>query len=108
MSKESLTGYMNRSNEGGKLENLIYCQKGSVYYLPSFGTDRELFLESSFPLQDQSFVSYLRQVALVNGIVTASIDVTQQDFTQMINYKIASEEEQQSFNGLFSGGGLNV
>lgn len=98
MSKESITGYLDRTNDAGKLENLIFVQEKSLYYLPNFGIDREFFVESKYPIESDSFISYIRQKSLVNGIVTSDIDIKVEDNVAKILYVIASEEQQQDFN----------
>ncbi|CAH9011894.1 conserved hypothetical protein [Vibrio phage 236O40-1] len=98
MSKESLTGYLNRTNDAGKLENMIFVQEGSLYYLPSFGIDRDFFIGSEYPIESDSFISYIRQKSLVNGIVTSSIDINVVDNVAKVLYAIASESQQQDFN----------
>lgn len=103
--KESITGYMDRTLEGGKLENMIYTQIGDVYYLPEFGIDREVFLSETYPVQNQAFESYIRQMAMVNQILTSKIEVTIEDFTAKINYIIANESSQ---SNTFNTGIMNV
>lgn len=103
MSKPSLTGYLNRSYEAGKFENLIYVQKSSLYYFPDFGIDREIFFDTTFEIQPESFSSYLRQMAMKNGIVTTSLKVVQKDFTSVLQYTLASNADQTYSFGGFSG-----
>lgn len=103
--KESITGYLNRTLEGGKLENLIYSQKGSIYYLPEFGIDRALFFSSGHPIQNKSFESYIRQVAMVNQILTSKIEIVEKDFTAHVKYVIANESSQVN---AFNAGAFNV
>lgn len=103
MSKESLTGYLNRSYEAGKLENLIYVQIGSLYYLPDFGIDRRMFFDTTFEIQPESFSSYLRQMAMKNGIVTTSLKIVQQDFTSVLKYTLADSNQQTYSFGGFGG-----
>ncbi|AUR98982.1 hypothetical protein NVP1259O_20 [Vibrio phage 1.259.O._10N.286.48.F4] len=102
--KESLTGYLDHTLEGGKLENLIYTQQGSVEYLPNFGIDRNTFVDSSYAIQSTSFSSYIRQMAMINNILTESITVENYGFTQNILYKIADDNSQSnnSNGGLIS------
>lgn len=92
--KESITGYMDRTLEGGKLENMIYSQVGSIYYLKDFGIDRALFFNSQYPIQNQSFESYIRQMAMVNQILTSEINIKVADYVANIEYVIANESKQ--------------
>lgn len=103
--KESITGYMNRTLEGGKLENLIYSQVGTIYYLKDFGIDRGLFFGSKYPIQNKSFESYIRQIAMVNQILTSEINVNIKDFVANIEYIIANESKQVN---AFNMGFINV
>lgn len=93
MSKKSLTGYLNRSNDVGKLENLIFVQYGSAYYFPQFGIDRKFYVESHYQIQIETFTSYIRQMALYNGIVTTSISSRIENFTALIDYTVASDAQ---------------
>lgn len=96
MSKPTLSGYLNRTLEGGKLENMIYSEIGDIEYLKNFGIDRKFFFGSDHAVQSASFESYIRQMAMFNQILISSIKVTQVDFDWLIDYKISNEQQQQS------------
>ena len=96
MIKESLTGYFNMSRDVVRLENMFEVQIGTLYYAPTIGLDWNYWLNSDISYQNQTVESWLKQEALKNNIVTSSITLEQKGNDLVVDYRIASEQDQSS------------
>lgn len=94
MKKESLTGYFDMSRDVARLENMFEVQIGTLYYAPLIGLDWNYWLNSEISYQNQTVESWLKQEALKNNIVTSSITLEQKGNDLVIDYRIASEQDQ--------------
>lgn len=96
MIKESITGYFDMSRDVARLENMFEVQIGTLYYAPKIGLDWNYWLNSEISYQNQTVESWLKQEALKNNIVTSSITLEQRGNDLVIDYRIASEQDQSS------------
>lgn len=94
MKKESITGYFNMSRDVVRLENMFEVQIGTLYYAPTIGLGWSYWLNSEIAYQNQTVESWLKQEALKNNIVTSSISLNQVRNDLVIDYRIASEQDQ--------------
>lgn len=94
MKKESLTGYFDMSRDVVRLENMFEVQIGTLYYAPAIGLDWSYWINSKISYQNQTVESWLKQEALKNNIVTSSITLEQKGNDLVIDYRIASEQDQ--------------
>lgn len=96
MKKESITGYFDMSRDIARLENMFVIQIGTLYYAPNIGLDWNYWLNSEVAYQNSTIESWLKQEALKNNIVTSSITLSQRANDLIIDYRIASEQDQKT------------
>ena len=96
MKKESITGYFDTSRDIARLENMFRVQIGTLYYEPQIGLDWDYWLNSDIAYQNSTVESWLKQEALKNNIVTSSITLNQRGNDLVIDYRIASEQDQKT------------
>lgn len=96
MSKESITGYFSMSRDVSRLENMFSVQIGTLYYAPDIGLDWDYWLGGDIPYQTATVEAWLKQEALKNNIVTSSLNLRQDNFDLVIDYTIASEQDQKT------------
>lgn len=92
MNKPSVTGLINQQHETHRLENLFHKQVGSAYYLPDYGLDWDFFQTKEVEIPVGSFLSYLNQKAMLQGIVVLDQVFEVNDFTLTIRNRLLSEE----------------
>lgn len=96
MKKESITGYFDMSRDIARLENMFRVQIGTLYYAPRIGLDWDYWLNGEIAYQNVTVESWLKQEALKNNIVTSSITINQRANDLVIDYRIASEQDQKT------------
>lgn len=94
MTFEEIEEYQKMSVDIARLESMFMTQIGTLYYVPYIGLDWGYWLNSEIPYQNRTVEAWLKQEALKNNILTSSISLEQRDFDLVINYRIASEQEQ--------------
>lgn len=90
--KESVSGLMSQSHEISRFENLFMKAINTAYYNEKWGLDWLFFMNSTFEIPLNSFVSYLTQEAIKHGIVVDSIEARIENFTLKLNVTIESLE----------------
>jgi hypothetical protein len=65
-----------RDTDLWKAENLLTTNQGSLYYLPEFGINLDLFFSQGYNIQFESFKAYVTNAMVQNGISIARISET--------------------------------
>lgn len=94
MSKPSITGYLDMSRDISRLNNMFTVQIGRLTYAPDWGLDWDFWLNGDIQFQNQTVESWLKQEALKNNIVTSWVKLLQSGGKLLIDYRIASEKDQ--------------
>ena len=101
---DSITGFYSFSLDVARLEANIITQSGSLYYEPSIGFDLAAWLqpeaETGFRYSNDSFTSWLSSQALAKGIVTSEVTADVDDYTLVVNYKLAGVSKQIEANSV--------
>ena len=71
-----------------KAKNILSCQIGSLVYAAEFGIDYDLFFDSEFQIQNETFRAYAVSKLAESGINTQ--EILQQDnyLDQILNFKL--------------------
>lgn len=96
MTFDEIEKYMSMSIDISRLENMFMTQINTLYYAPMIGLDWNYWLKSEVSYQNQTVETWLKQEALKNNVLTSSIALRQDGFDLLIDYRIASEQEQQT------------
>lgn len=65
-----------RDTDLWKAENLLTTNQGSLYFLPEFGINLDLFFDQGYNIQFESFKSYVTNAMVQNGISIVRISET--------------------------------
>lgn len=67
-----------------KANNILTTQIGSLYFLPEFGIDIDLFFSQDYSIQFESFQSYITDKMVQAGINISKINTSIDTFTRGI------------------------
>ena len=101
-NKPSVSGLMSQSHEVSRFENIFKKSVNTAYYNQLWGLDWVLWLNSSFQLPLNSFISYLTQESAKQGIILTEVIAIIEDFTLNLNVTIDGVRYRSSRN--FKGG----
>jgi hypothetical protein len=87
--KESLTGYLTKSRDVAKFENLIRVQFNSLHFAPQLGFDMAFWIRGETKLSEDTFSEWLRNEAMKMGLILTEVKSSVKDFTLNLTYTVS-------------------